>query len=276
MRPVLRMVQHGTRLAQRGYSMIELMVAMTIALFLMGGLVTLVMHSRTTSAAQQQLAQLQDNQRIAMTMLTNVIQEAGYFPDPTVNGQSIFLGETDGNVAFSAEQVVSGHSGGGAPGDAIGIRFASPIADAYNILPNNVITCAGTSSTDTANTHVFTNIFQIATVGNTTYLQCQLYKDGTAVGTPVNLVPGLYDMQVAYGISGSASNNVVSYVPATQLVADTALWGNVTSVKIRLYFQLPQYGFTGGQVNSSATSAALSKQIQYVERVIPIMSRSGG
>ncbi len=70
---------------QRGLTLVELMVAMAIALFLLGGLLTIVQNTRKTFGAQMQLAQLQDNQRLAMTLLGDVIQTAGYFPDPTVN-----------------------------------------------------------------------------------------------------------------------------------------------------------------------------------------------
>ena len=43
---------------------------------------TLVMGTRRTSATQSALSQLQDNQRIAMTLITNIVQKAGYFADP--------------------------------------------------------------------------------------------------------------------------------------------------------------------------------------------------
>ncbi len=270
---------------QQGYTMVELMVSITIALFLLAGLMTLVTHTRSTSAAQNQLSQLQDNERIAMTILTDVIQQAGYFPDPTINTSSIFsapaaaIGTTAGSVNFVSGQVISGASGGTAPGDSIAVRFASPIKDASNVLPGTIANCAGTSVSDSTTSHVYTNVFQVFTASNgTTYLQCTLYQDGVVYNT-YNLVPGLYDMQVQYGLaqSGGSSNNVVTYVPASGFGSNTSSqWQNITSVKVRLYFQVPQYGFAGGQVNGSSTSSALSKQLMYVERIIPIMSQSGG
>ena len=64
---------------QRGFSLVELSIAILIALFLLGGLVTLVMGTRRTNATQSALSQLQDNERIAMTLITNVVQQAGYY-----------------------------------------------------------------------------------------------------------------------------------------------------------------------------------------------------
>jgi len=68
---------------QRGYTLIEMLVALLIGLFLLGGLFTLEYGTRRTSSNQTALAQLQDNQRFAMSLLNDVIQAAGYFPNPT-------------------------------------------------------------------------------------------------------------------------------------------------------------------------------------------------
>jgi type IV pilus assembly protein PilW len=267
--------------AQRGYTLIELSISIIIALFLMGGLLTLVMHTRNTSTTQTQLQQLQENERIAMTILANVVQEAGYFPDPTNNTATSLGGETEngygaggtGVLTFGVGQSLAGVSAVAVPGAVVAARFVAPISDASGVIANSIITCGGSTNTDTAATHEFTNIFQVATVAGVTYLQCVLIKDG---GNPqtVNLVPGLYDMRVWYGVATGSDNNVAEYLAASDVTA-TNNWANVTSVKIRLYFQLPRYGFSGGQVDTTATSSAVTNQTQYVERVIGLMSRVG-
>ncbi len=78
---------------EHGYTMVELMIAILIGLFLLAGLLTLVMGTRKTSTTQSQLAQLQDNERVSMTLMTNVIQQAGYFPDPTTYTSTSFGSE---------------------------------------------------------------------------------------------------------------------------------------------------------------------------------------
>src|ERR1700734_1114330 len=70
---------------QRGFTLIELMIALLIGLFLLGGLMTLVQDNRRSFSTQNQLSQLQDAERVAVTIMTDVIQAAGYFPDPTSN-----------------------------------------------------------------------------------------------------------------------------------------------------------------------------------------------
>ena len=68
--------------AQLGFTLVELMITVAIALFLLGGLVTILQNVRSAYNNQQSLSQLQDQQRFAMTVITDVIQAGGYFPDP--------------------------------------------------------------------------------------------------------------------------------------------------------------------------------------------------
>src|SRR5215469_18788533 len=72
-----------SRRRARGFTLVELMITVSIALFLVGGLLTILQNVRTTYNNQQQLVQLQDEQRFALTVITDAVQAAGYFPDPT-------------------------------------------------------------------------------------------------------------------------------------------------------------------------------------------------
>ncbi len=84
----MRAIQRTSELRrseQDGFTLIELMIALLIGLFLAGGLLVLVQDNRRVFGNQNQLAQLQDSERLALSMMTDVIQMAGYFPDPTSN-----------------------------------------------------------------------------------------------------------------------------------------------------------------------------------------------
>ncbi len=74
---------------QRGFTLIELLITITIALFLLGGLLRIVQNVKTTYVNQQALAQLQDAQRFAMTVIADVVQEAGYFPTPVTQTAAV-------------------------------------------------------------------------------------------------------------------------------------------------------------------------------------------
>ena len=76
-------VNHPRRRAprdNRGFTLLEILIALFIGLFLMVALLTIVQANRTVFGNQNQLSQMQDGERMAMTMIADVIQSAGYFP----------------------------------------------------------------------------------------------------------------------------------------------------------------------------------------------------
>jgi type IV pilus assembly protein PilW len=231
---------------QRGLTLVELVVAMAIAVFLLAGLLTILDNTRRTATTQSVLAQLQDSQRLAMTLLGDVIQEAGYFPDPTVNTSA---GALPPDALFAAGgQAVAGTANGAPPGDTITIRFLTASND-------NVINCTGGTNTSGA-TVLYENTFSVDALGN---LLCAVNG-----GPGVPLVSGVQTLLVLYGVKTSiAPDNgaVDSYLRANEMLP--GYWSNVISVKVRLTFVNP----LAGQPNQPATIP--------FERVVGIMNRNG-
>lgn len=64
--------------SQKGISLVELMISITIGLILMTGVVQLFLSSRTTFSTQQALARVQESGRLAMEFLSQDIRMAGY------------------------------------------------------------------------------------------------------------------------------------------------------------------------------------------------------
>ena len=64
--------------SQKGISLVELMISITIGLILMTGVVQLFLSSRTTFSTQQALARVQESGRLAMEFLSEDIRMAGY------------------------------------------------------------------------------------------------------------------------------------------------------------------------------------------------------
>src|ERR1700685_920534 len=89
----------------QGFTLLELMIAMTIGLFLAGALITVVQTNKTVFLNQNQLEQMQDSARMAMTLMSNVIQSAGYFPQPWVNTLG---GTLVASGAFANSQSITG------------------------------------------------------------------------------------------------------------------------------------------------------------------------
>jgi type IV pilus assembly protein PilW len=232
---------------QHGFTLIELMISMAVGLFLVGGLLTILQNMGNTRTTQTLLAQLQDSQRVAMTMVTDVVQSTGYFPDPTTNTNLTALPTTMvGAATLSAGQALYGTRQTADPGDSLTVRFMDQ--------SNNIINCIGGTNTTGAPVR-YLNTFSV-TGGQ---LVCSL---NGAAASP--LVSGLKRMDVWYGVKRDLTvdnTNVDTYLTADQLAASD--WLNVSSVKVRLTFNNPLAGRPG----QPAT-------IRFM-RTIAIMSRAG-
>ncbi|MEO8019280.1 MAG: PilW family protein [Pseudomonadota bacterium] len=63
---------------QKGFSLIELMVSITIGLILLAGVLSIFFSSRVTFSTNERTARLQENGRVALDILTHDIRSAGY------------------------------------------------------------------------------------------------------------------------------------------------------------------------------------------------------
>jgi len=214
---------------QGGVTLVELMVALLIGLFLLGGLLVMLQYNRHTFAGQKLLAQLQDSERLALTVMTDVIQQGGYFPDPTTyTAASALPVATVGTVSFAAGQGLAGLYQAAAPGDTISARYTTASGD-------GILNCAGTTNTTGANA-TYTNTFNVQQIGGVYQLVC------TMNGTVYPLVSGVQTMSVLYGVNTSTSGtNVDTYMTATQVTAATK-WGSVISVLVTLTLTNPLTG----------------------------------
>jgi type IV pilus assembly protein PilW len=240
--------------AQRGFTLVELMVTVTIALFLLYGLVKIVDNFRRTSLDQQSIAQLQDQQRFAMTLLTDVIQAGGYFPDPTAWTPTTSLPVA---APFGQGQPFAGTHNAAAPGDTIGVRFRTAQND-------GVLNCTGGSNTGPNPTQLYTNSFSISATGQ---LQCALGVGAPAVfAAAVPLVSGVTNLTIYYGVKRNFA--VTDYNVDTYLTADQMLntdWDNVSSVRVILTFTNPLFKAAGAGQQPTIT----------FDRVVEVMARAG-
>jgi type IV pilus assembly protein PilW len=261
--------------AERGFTLVELMISILIALFLTGGLLTLVQAMKRTSGVQSGLSQLQDSERMAMTLIADVIQSAGYFPQPTVNTAAGEFPVT-GPFTFAGQSVVgTGAFTDPAPGNTITVRYATggttvppppPVVG-----PDNTIDCTGNPSPIPT---IFTSTFSIAVDPTTglSSLACQLQNSAAGnAPTTVYLVGGVTQLQVLYGVqTNPAVNNgsADTYLDAATVTA-LGYWTKIVSVKITLTFVNPLYGNLAGQstVNTPQTIA--------FTRIVDVMNKTG-
>jgi type IV pilus assembly protein PilW len=239
--------------AARGFTLVELMVTISIALFLLGGLVTILQTVRRTYASQQAQVQLQDQQRFAVTLLTDVIQSGGYFDNPT--GDTILSALPAVAPNFGSGQAFFGTQGAVLPaaGDTIYVRFRTAPGD-------GIINCSGSSNASGVD-QVYTNLFSVNPA--TGQLMCSL--NGAAA---VPLVSGVVNLQIYYGVKRAvpaSDYNVDTYEQANAMQASD--WDQISSVRVVVTFANPLWGTPNQPVTIP----------QYItfERVIQVMSRAG-
>lgn len=70
---------------RHGVSLVELMVAIAVGLFLIGGVIQIYLSSKQSYNAQEQLARMQENGRFAMGLVTTDLRRAGYWGGLTLD-----------------------------------------------------------------------------------------------------------------------------------------------------------------------------------------------
>jgi type IV pilus assembly protein PilW len=229
------------RCLQQGLTLIELMVAMTIGLMLLLALSALFLSFKQTTQSQGGIAQMQDDQRMAMTILSQVIQSAGYFPNPASATSTSVFGVTTSAISSeyfgSAGQIIYGMDGAasGTP-DTLYVRYAT--------VPNDgVLMCNGGSNTTSS--AVYVN--KLSASATSAQMTCSAYRQDDASATVTGIVGGIdlsssslctkvgyvgiSNIKFLYGLgSSSSASSVTSYASATAITSG-GNWNYVFSVK---------------------------------------------
>jgi len=212
---------HTARVArdfQKGFSLVELMIAITLGLILLSGVVYVFINSAYAYRLQQGSARAQESGRSGLFIMERVIREAGFYADPT---QYLVA-----NTFFAAPNTaISGTEGGTGP-DTLVIRYQGhPDGTIVDCLGNSV--GAGVTATNT---------FSLSAVNPTTNARTLLCTRNIPLATPAvvgdvqNLMEGVVDFQVQYGIDTNGDGLADQYVQANN-VAD---WTTVHTLRISL------------------------------------------
>jgi type IV pilus assembly protein PilW len=248
---------------QRGFTLIEILIALLIGVFLLAALLTIVQANRRVYGDQSQLAQLQDSERMAMTLMTDVIQMAGYFPNPH---QNTLGGSLTATGPFAAGQSITGTFSSTAPGDSISVRYMTAGSD-------GILNCSGLSNPNVVGgaNILYVNTFQVVNG----QLVCTLTSSAAPTPVQYNLVSGVTNATTAFGVTNlsilygvktnaaAVGNAVDTYLNKSQM--STANWSNVISVLIELTFTNPLY------TNGSTTQP----QTIEIQRVVGVMNQLG-
>ena len=228
------------RSRQAGFTLVEMMVAVTIGMIVLFGMTATFVNLKNTFRSQDKLGTLQDNERLALTFLTNSINEAGYYPDPK-SASTITA-----SVAPTTSPASPGGTmpaGAGVFGTADGGAATSPesLQTAYaSLSTDGLISCIGTSYAGSATVAATVrNIYYVDPTTNS--LMCRVLVNGLGTdamanaGTPQVLVTGVSKMAVLYGLAPAGSMQVNEYVSPGTVTA----WNTVKAVRITLNFVNP-------------------------------------
>ena len=200
---------------QMGFNLIEIMIALLIGAFLLGGILQVFIGSKETYRMQENLSRLQQNARLALNYLSNDIRLAGYWGCLS----SISLNNSD--VAGTNDNAVAGDNIDEGT-DTITLKgaFSLTPAGSCGIAVDTVDSCGLGMNCYTDPSSTISYKINASTLQRSTN------------GSSINLSEGIENMQIVYGVDTDKDSTLNYYVPANNVT--TANWPNVVSVRISL------------------------------------------
>ncbi len=218
----------------QGFSLVELMIAMTIGLLLSLGTATLYFSSKRSSVAQSQYAVIEDNGRLALEVLTRIIEHTGYVAS---NGSPLA-----GSDRFITSAVTAANCGGQnnvlAPslfattknniaGDSIGIVYLGDDNLNRDCGGAQLPPACRVGGVGTIEASKIYNYFSVGVnAEGVPVLQCA----GSRSVNRIEIAEGVENLQVLYGIDKDNDNQVDQYVNADQVSA----WNRIISVQVAI------------------------------------------
>ena len=219
---------------QQGLSLIELMIAMMIGIFLSVGTATLYFSSQRASLSQSQSSIIEDNGRLALQILTEIIEHTGYV---STNGSPL-----SGEDRFITSAVTATNCGGSSnvltptlfattanntSGDSIGIVYMGDDNLNRDCSGSQLPVACRVGGVGTLNASKIYNYFSVGTnAEGVPVLNCA----GSRYATKLEIAEGVENLQVLYGVDDDNDNQVDKYINADQVTT----WGRIISVQLAI------------------------------------------
>lgn len=217
---------------QTGMTLIEIMIALLIGAFLLGGVLQVFLGSKQTYRMQENLSRLQENGRFAMEFLSKDIRMAGYWdcmaPSTTNN-------DTTTPMLTPHYIDLEGSEGAAGAPDSITIRAAFARSHALTDTCGTPVTAAATVACPqaAAPANFYTdNTSKIAYSINTATNALQQITNCVTT----DIVDGIDDLQILYGVdtdlAGTANYGTPNYYVPANAAWVAADWARVVSIRI--------------------------------------------
>lgn len=177
------------RPAAAGFTMVELLVAMTLGLLLTIVIGQVFLTSKESYRTTEDLSRLQENARFAVSALTRIVRMAAFSTDPNAIKSAVF--------PLATAPALAGVNGAGTAADEITVRYQGSGAPAAD---DTILDCHGNAvkGGDLA----VGRYYLAAGADGASALFCDNTGTVLPVGTPtgpVELASGVENMQVLYG-----------------------------------------------------------------------------
>ena len=219
-------------LKQRGLSLLELMIAMVLGLFIIVGISYVYVSGKKSSITTDQVSLLQDNGRAVLQQLTSIIQHAGYsstsvapFNDVFIQGAVSSSSCTDSTNSVTDTSLFSAMQNNTASGDTIGVVYMGD-DDLYQDCAGGELPVAcrlGSGASNDA-AKIYNQFFVANNAAGDPALNCS----GSRSTAAVEIADGVENIQFVYGEDLDGDSIADRYVNETEV----SKWGQVVSVNV--------------------------------------------
>lgn len=212
--------------SSQGFSLIELMVSLTIGLVIMIAAFSAYIGAASANKMVDAQSVMNEDGQAALSILSQQIHMAGYTsntPVTAIKGCDSTFTNITSNIDIDA---LSCTTNDGAP-DSVAVRYE---ADTYNTIQTasgKPSDCLGNALSLSGGSYFAENRFYLATPSGRT--NPSLYCKGNAANTAQPLVENVEDFQLLYGLAKAAGDQqVAGYVKASEITN----WDLVLTVRV--------------------------------------------
>jgi len=208
-----------------GFTLVELMIAMVLGLFILVGIMQISISSKKTYQVANYSAVLQEDLRTVTNEVSRIVRMAGYKTSPWISTTNSFqidaTFEEDGQVLIGTDGATNSDS------DSISLRFQGS-GDGAGNPDGDVVDCVGNA----LDANDITTI-KLEIIKERRMLRCTSINETQGDEQSVDLVENIENMQLLYGIDTDNDLYANEYITATA-VTNRALWVNVVSMRLAL------------------------------------------
>jgi type IV pilus assembly protein PilW len=207
---------------QKGFTIIEILISLTIGLMLLAGIMQLFLNGKMTYLLNEGMNDLQDNGRFISNFLPQILRQAGYRSTP----ESTLFPNFDSVYSASNRFLEASDNTGVNGSDTLTIRFQGS-GNGIGTPDDKMKDCIG-AGVD-AN-EIVTNIFALNSNG---HLECRSLHPSapTPIDETITLIDGVENFQILFGEDLDNDLSPDRYVPASFATLDM---DNVVSIRISI------------------------------------------